>query len=652
LRSNTFLSSIENSNWPLPTFADSLDKVWIFSKRGDAREWIPSQDQELSGTRLIGTLKNLEHNDGGIQRLRDTPYRMALGVNTWYDRDHSTIVDFIVDVKRVGNNLWAVAQRTQWSLFRLQSGEFVKEISAAGESDLTAIISTRHDNVLGFLDNNDGVVWICGDSVQVVRPAWGNSGQLINIGHEGSALWAVVAKESISGTTSQLSLGLYTAKTREVQEIFWELEAEIIPCASEIQPWKGRLSSQSSKTTLSASDTDDDGILGGDSKRLNKIQRRVTATGIYKDMIVVGKENCIMTYTIEEFLEQFDAKPPAVEIRPGDDFTALKGDNDFTMIYAGTRSGWILFVDVADFRVVERISLFSTNVCYIDAFRNGNGMKIVAISEDYTIGVIDKFTRAKVIIPGVYGPIFRLQFSDDNTLTVVYKSGELVSWSAESGKKRNPKELTNSRVLYDTATNPMNSSSSLIVEMPSTAIPQISFRVSQYISNLEGRQLTEEDERKIELIMHNLISAADDSASVYKYGCEDDAHKDTEIGVSTRPLRESFMSVPIVDPSLARYLQVDPFVGAVVIATWIALGQSLGRDNIWLEKHLLALVDCIGCESSQMFEGFSTVALLASGILCDVSLACLEAFIKLSSSEERDNLKRHWYDKRKFKRSD
>lgn len=624
LATNTVISSIEYSSWALPTFADeSQNDLWLFSRRGTVTAW------NLHG-----------------QSADRTPRQLALDLQLW---GKSQSVDFIVDIKKAGRAAWAVAQRKQWALIKMQAGEMVKEISATVDNDLVSIISTYHDGAFGFLDNRDNIVWIDNGSVQLVRPAWSSESQIVSIGHHNGSIWAVVTGPvgSTPGDTatrqdSEASyLSVYRACTGDTQELFWRKDGEVLRCG---EPQKAAsLSRRSSRTQVSIASDSDTAEFEDEHDRL---QKRVTATGIYKDRIVIGKENALMTYSIEEFLEQFDMQIPEAELANDEEFTSIKGCDSLRAIFAGTSAGYVLLIDGSTFKVTERICLLSTAVRSIELCRSGSGMKVIAVAEDNTVGVLDKLTSTKQIIPGGLGPISRLLVYANQVLRVVYDGDDEAYWNMDTGLRVSPESSWKSEIILDTSNKASESDLSLIVDMHSTTVPQISFRVSQYISNLAGRSLTEDDERRIELIMHNLISTADDSASTYKYRCEETSHRGTEIGVASRRMRDSFFSVPVVDRNVAISLQVGPFVAAVVVSTWVALGQSLGRDDAWLERHLSAIVDSIGCEQSQIFEGFAIVSLLTAGKLSEVSLRCLDTLVKVASTQDRARLVDAWYSKR------
>jgi WD40 repeat protein len=98
----------------------------------------------------------------------------------------------VVDVKRVGEFSWVVAQKYGWVLLRWQSGELMQEISSGATSKVKAVITCDENDTFGVLEESDKVVWVSRGQVVPVDPIWPKEARLIGVVCREGTLLALV----------------------------------------------------------------------------------------------------------------------------------------------------------------------------------------------------------------------------------------------------------------------------------------------------------------------------------------------------------------------------------------------------------------------------------------------------------------------------
>lgn len=102
------------------------------------------------------------------------------------------INDPVVDVKRVGEFSWVLAQRHGWILLRWQNDELIQEISSGSTSEIQEVIESDEVDCFGVLEENDKLVWVSKGQVVPIDPVWNKEARLIGIICQVDCLLALV----------------------------------------------------------------------------------------------------------------------------------------------------------------------------------------------------------------------------------------------------------------------------------------------------------------------------------------------------------------------------------------------------------------------------------------------------------------------------
>lgn len=139
--------SLPDWPFPVPLFDDS---VFVVHRSGQSSMWhVPSKANKRATPKAVSNSVTLE-----------------LG----------TSQSDIIAVRRVGPASWLVVQPEEWSLFRWEDENMVKQISSGARDEFVNVItdlnSPSQDECFGIISRDDTITWVSNSNAQLLEPAW------------------------------------------------------------------------------------------------------------------------------------------------------------------------------------------------------------------------------------------------------------------------------------------------------------------------------------------------------------------------------------------------------------------------------------------------------------------------------------------------